>query len=203
VVSNISGVEVDVSIVPEFRMEPTRFEYAATSYGGVVDYLIVKGPPASISKDEFYFPTLLISSLSVQNFYSVAPSSRLRTQTWSITSRQTFTKLREMGLGMQYLMLLWQVHRIVNNTSKYLWYFFGVFSEKTTLLMNSVASRGCATNGETWVFFVFNAADSGEGGTVSISEEFHLREGFSGSPLVLGLLGDWVSLDHRSSFQNS
>ena len=51
-VSNISGVEVDVSIVPEFRMEPTRFEYAATSYGGVVDYLIVKGPPASISKDE-------------------------------------------------------------------------------------------------------------------------------------------------------
>jgi hypothetical protein len=52
VVSNISGVEVDVSIVPEFRMESTRFEYAATSYGGVVDFLIVKGPPASISKYE-------------------------------------------------------------------------------------------------------------------------------------------------------
>ena len=51
-VSNISGVEVDVSIVPEFRMAPTRFEYAATSYGGVVDFLIVKGPPASISKDD-------------------------------------------------------------------------------------------------------------------------------------------------------
>jgi len=47
VVSNISSVEVDVSIVPEFRMDSTRFEYAAT-YGGVVDFLIVKGPPASI-----------------------------------------------------------------------------------------------------------------------------------------------------------
>ena len=40
------------SIVPEFQMEPTRFEYAATSYGGVVDYLIVKGPPTTISEDE-------------------------------------------------------------------------------------------------------------------------------------------------------
>lgn len=52
VVSNISGVEADVGIVPKFRMEPTRFEYAATSYGGVVDFLIVKGPPASIGKYE-------------------------------------------------------------------------------------------------------------------------------------------------------
>ena len=49
VVSKIGGTEVDVSIVPEFRMDATRFEYAATSYGGVVDYLIVKGPPAAIS----------------------------------------------------------------------------------------------------------------------------------------------------------
>ena len=50
VVSNISGTEVDVSIIPEFRMAATRFEYAATSYGGVVDFLIVKGPPASIGQ---------------------------------------------------------------------------------------------------------------------------------------------------------
>ena len=49
VVSNISGAEVDISIVPEFRTESTRFEYAAT-YEGVVDFLIVKGPPAAISK---------------------------------------------------------------------------------------------------------------------------------------------------------
>ena len=55
VVSNISGVETDVSIVPEFRMESTRSEYGATSYGGVVDFLIVKGPPASISKYEIQF----------------------------------------------------------------------------------------------------------------------------------------------------
>jgi len=52
IVSNISGVEIDVSIVPEFWMESMRFEYAATSYGGFVDFLIVKGPPASISKYE-------------------------------------------------------------------------------------------------------------------------------------------------------
>ena len=49
VVSNISGTEVDVSVIPEFRMAATtRFEYAATSYGGIVDFLIVKDPPASI-----------------------------------------------------------------------------------------------------------------------------------------------------------
>jgi len=60
--------------------------------------------------------------------------------------------------------------------------------------------RGCVTNGETWVFFIFNAAESGEGGTVSISEEFNLRENFSGLPLVLGLLGDWVSLNLLSEF---
>ena len=50
VILNIIGVEVYISIVPEFRMESTRFEYATTSYGGVVDFLIVKGPPAAISK---------------------------------------------------------------------------------------------------------------------------------------------------------
>jgi hypothetical protein len=49
VVSKIGGTEVDVGIVPEFRMDATRFEYAATSYGGVVDYLTVRGPPAAIS----------------------------------------------------------------------------------------------------------------------------------------------------------
>ena len=38
-------------------------------------------------------------------------------------------------------------------------------------------------------------ADSGEGGTLSISNEFRLREDLSGLPLVLGLLGDWVSFN--------
>jgi hypothetical protein len=39
VVSTIGGIEVDVGIVTGFKMEPTRFEYAATSssYRGVVD----------------------------------------------------------------------------------------------------------------------------------------------------------------------
>lgn len=122
VVSNISDVEVDVSIVPKFRMDSTRFEYAATSYEGVVDFLIVKGPPASISKCKItpgFRLHLLIPSSSAQNFYSADLSSRLRIQTWSNTSRQTFTKPREMGLGMQYLRLLWQAHRIADNTSKY------------------------------------------------------------------------------------
>jgi len=43
---NIIGVKL-MSVL--FRTELTRFEYAATgtSYGGVVDFLIVKGPPAS------------------------------------------------------------------------------------------------------------------------------------------------------------
>ena len=56
--------------------------------------------------------------------------------------------------------------------------------------------RGCVTNGEAWVFFVFNASESGEGGTVSISDEFRLNEDLSGLPLILGLLSDWVSFNH-------
>src|ERR1700683_2903702 len=107
------------------HIESTRFEYATTSYGGVVDFLIVKGPPASISKyliQLWFRPALLIPSSSTQNFYSADLSSRLRTQIWSNTSRQTFTKPREMGLGTQYLRLLWQVRHIADNTSKHLRY---------------------------------------------------------------------------------
>ena len=63
--------------------------------------------------------------------------------------------------------------------------------------------RGCVTNGEIWVFFIFNAADSGEGGTVSISDEFRLREDLAGLPLVLGLLSDWVSFNcYFTSFKS-
>ena len=62
--------------------------------------------------------------------------------------------------------------------------------------------RSCVTNGEIWVFFIFNVADSGEGGTVSISDEFRLGDDLSGLPLVLGLLGDWVSINRCfSSFK--
>ena len=61
VVSNISGNGVDVSIVPKFRMEVTRFEYAATSYGGTVDFLIVKGPPSDIGPDKRYLSSCLPS----------------------------------------------------------------------------------------------------------------------------------------------
>lgn len=50
VVSNISDPNIEVGVIPKFHMEPKRFEYAATSYGGVVDFLIVKGPPDNISQ---------------------------------------------------------------------------------------------------------------------------------------------------------
>jgi len=62
--------------------------------------------------------------------------------------------------------------------------------------------RGCVTNGEVWVFFVFDADPGGEGGTVSISDEFAIREDMSGLPLVLGLLRDWVNLS-RTLFSGS
>ncbi len=55
--------------------------------------------------------------------------------------------------------------------------------------------RGCVTNGEIWVFFIFNVADSGKGGTVWISKEFRLGEDLSGLPLVLGLLD--IHSDHE------
>ena len=53
-------------------------------------------------------------------------------------------------------------------------------------------SRGSVTNGETRLFFSFNADDSGEGGSMAISEEFCLGDDLSGLPLILGLLSDWV-----------
>lgn len=62
VVSNLSGNGVDVGIVPGFRMEMTRFEYAATSYGGTVDFLIVKGPPSDIGPDKIYLSSCLPSN---------------------------------------------------------------------------------------------------------------------------------------------
>jgi len=37
-----------VGIVPEFRINATKLEQTTTSYGGIIDYLIVKGPPSII-----------------------------------------------------------------------------------------------------------------------------------------------------------
>jgi hypothetical protein len=65
--------------------------------------------------------------------------------------------------------------------------------------------KGCVTNGEIWIFFIFSAAETGEGGSVSISKEFRLEEDLSGLPIVLGLLNDWVSSGlnrHFTSFKN-
>ena len=99
-----------------------------------------------------------------------------------------------MGLGMQYLRLLWQAHHIADNTSKDVWYLRR--DKIVDELHNLSTFRSCVTNGEIWVFFILNVADSGEGGTLSISKEFRLgEENLSGLPLVLGLLSDWVSFD--------
>lgn len=76
-----------------------------------------------------------------------------------------------------------------------------IFSWRCSSLMPSWSLktyRGCVTNGEIWVFFVFNSDPGGVGGTVSISDEFAIQEDLSGLPLVLGLLHDWVSLSHKS-----
>ena len=98
----------------------------------------------------------------------------------------------------QYLRLLWQEHYIANNTSKYLIVIsYRIVSDLCSLS----TSRGCVTNGKKWVFFIFNANDLGEGGTVSISEEFCIEEDLSGLPLVLGLLSDWVNFYYFSPFK--
>ncbi|KAF8334848.1 hypothetical protein F5887DRAFT_1079477 [Amanita rubescens] len=53
--------------------------------------------------------------------------------------------------------------------------------------------HNCVTNGEIWPFFIFNVAQSGEGGTLSISDQFHLKEDLSRLPLVIGLLSNWIN----------
>ena len=103
IVSNISDAEVDVGIIPEFQMESTRFKYAATSYGDVVNFLIVKGPPDSISKydiknsDCILLPAHCLS-FGCKNFYLLDLNLHLPTQKWSNMSRQTFMRPREMDL---------------------------------------------------------------------------------------------------------
>ncbi|KAF8160007.1 hypothetical protein B0H34DRAFT_807435 [Crassisporium funariophilum] len=52
--------------------------------------------------------------------------------------------------------------------------------------------RSCVTNGETWVFLVFNADSGGVGGTVSISKEFAIGEDLSGLRLMYVSLLDWI-----------
>jgi len=49
-ISNMSDSRATVGIVPEFRIDATRLKQTPASYGGVVDYLIVNGPPNIISK---------------------------------------------------------------------------------------------------------------------------------------------------------
>jgi hypothetical protein len=54
--------------------------------------------------------------------------------------------------------------------------------------------------------FIFNAAETGEGGSVSTSKEFRLEEDLSGLPIVLGLLSDWVGSGlnrHFTLFKNN
>jgi hypothetical protein len=50
VTSNMSDSQTAIGIVPEFRINATKLEQTTTSYGGVIDYLIVNGPPSTISK---------------------------------------------------------------------------------------------------------------------------------------------------------
>ena len=66
-------------------------------------------------------------------------------------------------------------------------------TDTTVDVLHSLSTfRGSITNAETWLFFSFNADDSGEGGSVAISKEFRLGDDLSGLPLILGLLSDWV-----------
>ena len=50
VISNMGDSHTAFGIVPEFRINATKLEQTTTSYGGVIDYLIVNGPPSTISK---------------------------------------------------------------------------------------------------------------------------------------------------------
>jgi hypothetical protein len=50
VVSNLSGADINVGIIPKFQIESTHSKHAATCYGNIVDFLIVKGPLNYIRK---------------------------------------------------------------------------------------------------------------------------------------------------------
>ena len=50
VVSNMSGADINVGIIPKFQIESTHSKHAATCYGNIVDFLIVKGPLNYIRK---------------------------------------------------------------------------------------------------------------------------------------------------------
>jgi len=126
--SNLSGDGVGMGVVPEFRMEATRFEYSATSYGGIVDYLLVKGPAPEIKflldepKLAFANPGMIehissnIYEAKREGFKEAVPQAAMAAASYC---RQ-------------------------NRLDTY---------------------RGCVTNGEIWVFFVFRGNKDGQGGS--------------------------------------
>ncbi|KAF8589241.1 hypothetical protein K439DRAFT_1628944 [Ramaria rubella] len=155
VLSNLSHSGANVSLIPDFHMAPTRFEYAPTSYGDIIDFLIVRGPPVSVEfllespKLAFTNPDILkhlssnIYAATNDGFRAAIPHATMAAASYC----------RDHSLS---------------------------------------TFRGCVTNGEIWVFFVFKADVWSGGGTVAISKEFRLGMNYSGLPLVLGLLSDWI-----------
>ena len=59
------------------------------------------------------------------------------------------------------------------------------------LLFSMLVLRGCVTNGEQWIFFIYCMQDDGSG-LVSFSYEYNIGKQYEGLPLILGLLHDWV-----------
>jgi hypothetical protein len=184
VVSNISGVEVDVGIVPEFRMDSTRFDYTATSYGGVVDFMIVKGPPASMrcSPDSVcilcsfhHHPRRILTRRTSARVYGPGYGQSLRV-----------TKPRKMGLGMQGC----HGRCVILSTTQVS--TFDIFSE-TRLSMASIASQRLGAASQMVKSGCFSSSMRLTLARVSISDEFDLGEDLSGLPPVLGLLSDWVN----------
>jgi len=155
VISNMSDSRTTVGIVPEYRINATKLDQTTTSYGGVIDYLIVNGPPDTI-KFLLGSPQLAFSNPDMVK---------------NISSNIYGAKKEGFSDAIPQAAMAGVVYCQQHNLKTY---------------------RGCVTNGEIWVFFVFNADPGGVGGTVSISDEIAIREDLSGLPLVLGLLRDWI-----------
>jgi len=53
--SNLSSNEDGVGIICELPIGSAKFEYSGTSYGGILDYLVVNGPQDSIGQDQTHY----------------------------------------------------------------------------------------------------------------------------------------------------
>ena len=197
VVSNLSDEDMDVNVIPKFRMPvDTRFEYAQNA--GVVDYLIVKCPKALSGENHLSPCVVIITNMLFHEAFlleepTVEFSNRYMIETMSsnIYEAKNYEERAAVRQAAMAMASLCRQHKLVMHNS---FHFLDIILFFKILIRLSTY-RGCVTSGESWILFVYNENENGGGegsGSCSISKEMKINSD-EGLAQIIGLLKDWVS----------